>query len=98
MNLTSQDHCGTSNPLLEPGVFLESIRAFLEELNPDYDVRTLQIHTNLVDEGLVDSFKVVELVMHVEESTGMRIDFENLSLKQVCSVAAILDTLQGGQL
>jgi acyl carrier protein len=89
---------GESAQLPSPETFLESIRSFLAELNPEFDARTLQVSTNLVDAGLIDSFKVIELVMHVEETTGRQIDFENLSLRQVCSVNAILETLQGGRI
>lgn len=48
-------------------------------------------NTGLFSEGLLDSFSIVDLVLYIENSTGVKLQPTDVTLENLDSVAKILD-------
>lgn len=60
------------------------------------NVEVSSVHDDLIDSGLLDSLKIVELVVALESRFAMTIPFEELELehfRSVASVARLIATL-----
>lgn len=64
-------------------------RIFLEQMQ--FDVPSVE--EDLFDSGVVDSLSFVELLVHLEEEFGRRIDIEELDLDDFRTVAKIARVL-----
>jgi acyl carrier protein len=50
-------------------------------------------HTDLLDSGLLDSLLLVDLISHIEEVSGIRIDGDQVKPSNFRSIVAIVDFL-----
>lgn len=53
------------------------------------NVEISSVHDDLIESGLLDSLRIVELVMHLESRFLLRIPFEVLEIESFRSVACI---------
>jgi len=51
----------------------------------------IQLNTDLVSEGLLDSLSLARFIMFIEETLGIEIGFENFDIAHISSVSAIHD-------
>ena len=58
---------------------------FLEQLN----VEVPAPDTDLIETGLLDSMKLVELLVQIEQQFGLRIELENIEIVDLRSVTGI---------
>jgi acyl carrier protein len=58
---------------------------FVEKLN----IEVPSADTDLIESGLLDSLRLVELLLHIEGSLGFRIALEEIDLDDLRSVARI---------
>jgi len=60
-------------------IFKERVEKFLlsEDSNKDLQRESIDFDTNLWNEGLVDSFRIMELVFFLEDLLGIEIAFEH---------------------
>lgn len=64
---------------------------FLEKLN----IRVPARDTDLLAGGLLDSLQLVELLVHIEQRFGLRIDLERVDfddLRSLARIARLIDT------
>ncbi len=80
---------------LAPERILESVRTFLQAFHIEDDIRSIDLETDLVNSGLVDSFSVIELLIHIEELSGVPVDFDRIKLSSVRTVKALYETFFG---
>jgi acyl carrier protein len=71
--------------------FNHDLIAFIEKLN-DIPPGTITAQTSLIDEGYIDSFSILQLILFIEERCGVSIAIESLSLDTVSTVDMITDT------
>jgi acyl carrier protein len=55
-------------------------------------------NTGLFSEGLLDSFSIVDLVLFIETSSGIKLQPTDVNLDNLDSVAKILNFVQGSAL
>ncbi len=67
------------------GMTTEIHSLFAEKLNIDVP----SADTDLIDSGLLDSLRLVELLLHIESSLGCRIPLEEIDLDDLRSVKSI---------
>lgn len=65
---------------------MEQLIKILEELRPDVD---FEISENLMDNGLLDSFDVAELISEIEDQFGVRIDLDDIVPEKFSSAETI---------
>jgi acyl carrier protein len=61
--------------------FREFIVNFIEPklLHFNFDKKKLPDETDLLSSGILDSFDFIDLVMHIEEKTGLSIDMSQIN-------------------
>jgi D-alanine--poly(phosphoribitol) ligase subunit 2 len=59
------------------------------------DASELATDTALFDEGLLDSFGVVQLMLKLEERLGLTLDIENFARESIATPALIVELLKG---
>ena len=63
----------------------ELIELFSEKLN----IEVPSPDTDLIDSGLLDSLRLVELLLHIEASLGFRIALDDIDLDDLRSIRRI---------
>jgi acyl carrier protein len=80
--------------IVEPSTLLDDLRGFIAD-----DVITgdepVDVDTDLVSTGLVDSLGVVRVVEWLERRLSIRIDASDVVIEHFESIAAIVDYLRG---
>lgn len=69
----------------------EKILAILTELRPEFDFTE---DVNFIEEGMLDSFDVVNLVDELDSTYGISIDGVDIIPENFVSVEAIMNLLQ----
>lgn len=64
---------------MEKQVFKSRVETFLlnDEANKNQNITSVDFDTNLWDNGLVDSFRIMELILFLEDLIGAEISVEN---------------------
>ena len=70
---------------------MEKLLEILEDINPDNDYRTAD---RLVDDGLLDSLSILELVSTLEDTYGIEITATELVPANFNSAAAMWNMIQ----
>jgi len=61
---------------MDRSTFIETLTGYLQQINPDREVSSVAPDANLHDAGLIDSLRMVELVLFLEKATGRPIPVE----------------------
>lgn len=69
----------------------EQIIKILTELRPEFDFT--QEGVNFIEEGMLDSFDMVNLVSELDSTYGISIDGVDILPENFCSVDAIMELL-----
>lgn len=83
------------NPLPEP-IASEVERILSTKLLADVE----SVHTDLLETGALDSVRLVELLMHLEQSFGLNIELATLEIEDfrtIASIARLVARLQRGE-
>lgn len=80
---------------MEKLIFTEAVTQFLlkDTANQSLDIQQIKPDTNLWKEGLIDSFRIMELVFFLEDLLQIEIDFEYSLIRNFESIDTIYDTL-----
>lgn len=70
---------------------MERLIKILSELRPEVD---FEAETNLIDDGILDSFDMVALVTEINEEFDVRIGIENLVPENFNSVDSIMRLIE----
>ena len=70
---------------------MERLIKILSELRPEVD---FEAETNLIDDGILDSFDMVALVTEINEEFDVRIGIENLVPENFNSVDSIMRVIE----
>ena len=68
--------------------FIRAIRDFLQRQNPGFS-HDFGPNDNLFTLGLVDSLRLVELIVFMEELTGQEIPVEDFSIKSFYTMSSL---------
>ncbi len=71
--------------------FTHALVTFIEKLS-DLPSGTITTETPLIEEGYIDSFSIMQLILFIEERCGVSIAIESLSLDTVGTINIIVDT------
>lgn len=55
------------------------------------DISTVDENTSLIESGIVDSMTYVNILLELEESLNIEIDFENVDLSSIVSIKGLYD-------
>jgi len=77
---------------MEKSAFFESLRGFLGTSNPALDPQTVTPEQNLFNTGVLDSFRVAELIAYIEEVKGEPLALSKTTLDAVSSMENIYAT------
>ena len=64
----------------------DSIRQILKKIRPDIE---LEEDTKLIDENIIDSVDVIEIVVHLEKHFSINIDPENIEPRHFQSITTL---------
>jgi acyl carrier protein len=80
---------------MEKTLFKEHVEKFLlnDVTNEDSQLTAIDFNTNLWDAGLVDSFRVMELILFLEDLLGKEISVESNFISNFHTVDAMYRTL-----
>lgn len=53
------------------------------------DISTVDENTSLIESGIVDSMTYVNILLELEESLNIEIDFENVDLSSIVSIKGL---------
>ena len=67
----------------------DSLVTFINEINGDKITR----NTALLDEGLVDSFDVLEIILHIEHGLSIRLDPSESPMESFFSIYSLVSWL-----
>lgn len=70
---------------------MEKLLEILEELKPGVDYKN---ETNLVDDGVMDSLTIVELISALEDEYGIEVTMEEFIPENFKSMQSIYDMIQ----
>ena len=70
---------------------LEKLLALLEDVRPDIEFAE---ETNLIDDGILDSFDIISIVQTIEETFHVTINPDDLQPENFNSAEAILALIQ----
>lgn len=70
---------------------MDRLIKILSELRPEVD---FELETNLIDDGILDSFDMVALVTEINEEFDVRIGIENLVPENFNSVESIMELIE----
>ena len=70
---------------------MERLIKILSELRPEVD---FEAETNLIDDGILDSFDMVALVTEINEEFDIRIGIENLIPENFNSAQSIMNLIE----
>jgi acyl carrier protein len=61
------------------------------------DMDNLADDTSLLESGLLDSFGFLELILHLEETTGVTMDFSTVPPDQLTTLGALIGYIESGR-
>ena len=70
---------------------MDELLAILEEMHPDVD---FEVCDTLIDDGILDSFDIVELVSEIRNTFDVRIPAEMIVPENFNSAEAIYDLIE----
>ncbi len=68
---------------MDKTVFTNELKNFLFKKSPEKEGLDINGDTNLIYEGLLDSFSVVELVIHIEKITNKKLEIDKINSKSI---------------
>lgn len=77
--------------------FYESFLPFLDSINLDQEHGDISPSTNLLEAGYIDSLKMVELIIYLEELLGEEIAIEEYHVRKFYSMGSIYQTFIEGK-
>lgn len=69
----------------------ERVTSAIARVDPFIDLSTIKDDLNLVETGLIDSVKFLEIVSVLEEDYGMEIDFLTVDVAQMTSINGLVE-------
>jgi acyl carrier protein len=84
---------------MKPSIFYEKVKQFIVEKN-DIQPEEIQIdeYSNLIRQGLIDSFMIMEIILLMEQLTERAVDMENLTVGHIESMRAMYEYFVQGSL
>lgn len=70
---------------------MEKLLEILKEIRPDVDFKN---ETELIDEGILDSFDVVSIISEIDDTFGVQIRINELAPENFNSAEAIWSLIQ----
>jgi acyl carrier protein len=77
---------------MKNSIAIEKVRACLAMIKPDIDVNTIRPDTPLLEERVIRSFDVLDLILHLEQISGRNISRTQLvpgSFRDMASIARV---------
>ncbi len=71
----------------------EQILKYLRDSNDDLQ-NEIELDTELIKSGIVDSFSITSLVLYLEELFGVEIDIDERTLRALTSVRAMINAFE----
>lgn len=68
------------------------VRRCLAQVRPDLDLATIDDHTSLIEEKIITSLQVLDLILHLENASGRRVDRTQLlpgSFRDIATIARV---------
>ncbi len=75
-----------------------AVRSCLAGVKPGLDVESIAVDTPLLEERIITSFDVLDLLIHLEQASGMPIGRDQLkpgSFRDIATIARIFITREG---
>ncbi|APE24952.1 MULTISPECIES: phosphopantetheine-binding protein [Streptomyces] len=72
--------------------FDQEFRTFLSTFELDVDLTTVTADDNLFDQGVLDSFSVLKVIVLVERLRGEPVDLENAGIESFASISTIYES------
>lgn len=72
---------------------IEGLREFILSDLPNPDVK-IERETNLFESNIIDSLRILSLVVFVEEEYGLGLDAEDLTAENFQSLSALADLIE----
>ncbi len=69
----------------------DKIKKILEEIQPEFD---FSVNVNFIEEGMLDSFDLINLVTLLDEEFGISIDGVDILPENFSSIEAIANLVQ----
>ncbi len=69
-----------------------AVRRCLAQVRPDLDLATIDDHTPLIEEKIITSLQVLDLILHLENASGRRVDRMQLvpgSFRDIATIARV---------
>jgi acyl carrier protein len=84
---------------MEKSIFKDNVQKFLlsDVSNSESQVLKIDYGTNLWDVGLVDSFRIMELILFLEDLTGTEISVESNSITNFHTIDSMYNSLDLNQ-
>tara|TARA_R110001583_G_scaffold58103_1_gene173433 strand:+ start:8711 stop:8935 length:225 start_codon:yes stop_codon:yes gene_type:complete len=70
---------------------VDRIKSILKDIQPEFD---FSVHVNFIEEGMLDSFDMINLVTSLDEEFGISIDGMDILPENFSSVEAITTLVQ----
>ncbi|MFC1578944.1 acyl carrier protein [Pseudomonadota bacterium] len=67
----------------------QAVRGVAELFQKNLNINVTDNDTDLIEEGLIDSLILVELIMHLEKQYSITVAFEDIDLENFKSINAI---------
>lgn len=70
---------------------MDTIRQTIKDIFTanNIDISTVDENTSLIESGIVDSMTYVNILLELEESLNIEIDFENVDLSSIVSIKGL---------
>ncbi len=71
---------------------IQAVRGCLAGVKPELDVNAIGIHTRLLEERIITSFDVLDLLIHLEQASGLPIGRDQLkpgSFRDIATIARV---------
>ncbi|WP_306326522.1 phosphopantetheine-binding protein [Streptomyces venezuelae] len=72
--------------------FDQEFRTFLSTFELDVDLTTVTADDNLFDQGVLDSFSVLKVIVLVERLRGEPVDLEHAGIESFASISTIYES------
>jgi acyl carrier protein len=72
----------------------DEVMAFLATITrPGFDITSFSDDTNLIDEGAIDSFALIQVIFFLEEEHGLNLQAAGIDPADLISVDGIMTTI-----
>jgi len=80
---------------MERQIFLKEVESFLlsDESNKEHNISSIDPSANLWDLGLVDSFRIMELILFLEDILGKEINVESNFIRNFHTMDLMYESL-----